>query len=184
MEEVGVVHIGVGSKNPAKIAAVEAVAAKLFGDRWELHPSSVESGVPDQPMSADECIRGATNRANAARVVDGADYEYGIGLEGGLERIGDRWFACGWMVVVRRGSNGIGVGTSARFEVRGQVLKRLQDGEEMADVIDDISGEHDVRSRGGMMGVITNGHLARGECYAHGLLFAFGPWVSPKVYWE
>ena len=88
------------------------------------------------------------------------------------------------MVVVRRGSDSIGVGTSARFEIRGQVLQRLQDGEEMADVIDDISGDQDVRSRGGMMGVITNGALPRGECYAHGLLFAFGPWVSPKVYWE
>ena len=135
----GVVHIGVGSKNPAKISAVETVAAKLFGDRWELHPSSVGSGVPDQPMSADECLRGATNRANAARVADGADHEYGIGLEGGLEQIGERWFVSGWMVVVRRGSDSIGVGTSARFEIRGQVLQRLQDGEEMADVIDDIA---------------------------------------------
>jgi len=34
------------------------------------------------------------------------------------------------------------------------------------------------------MGMITNGHLPRADCYAHGVKFAFAPFISPKAYWE
>ena len=112
------------------------------------------------------------------------DHDYGVGLEGGLEQIGDRWFASGWIVVARRGSDELGVGTSARFEVRGQMLRRLLAGEEMGPVVDALSGQRDVKKSGGMMGEITNGNLKRNDCYAHGVLFAFAPFVSPRAYWD
>jgi hypothetical protein len=60
------VTIGVGTNNTAKVQAVHAVAAKLFGSEggYELFAyGGVESGVSDQPMSAAECLKGATNRA-------------------------------------------------------------------------------------------------------------------------
>jgi len=189
-----VVHIGVGTQNAAKLKAVAHVAALLFGaGGFELHPSTCASGVPEQPMSAAHCMAGATARARASRVAGGADHEYGVGLEGGLEKIeggggdggaADTWLESGWMVVERRGAAQRGIGTSARFEVRGEVLRRLLAGEEMCDVVDELSGDTDVRSKGGMMGTITNGALPRDECYRHGLLFAFAPFVSPPQYWE
>jgi non-canonical (house-cleaning) NTP pyrophosphatase len=76
------------------------------------------------------------------------------------------------------------VGTSARFEVRGEVLERLQDGEEMSTVMDEVTGDTDIGNKGGMMGAITNGHLPRSPCYEHGLFFAFAPFVSDKMFWE
>ena len=88
------------------------------------------------------------------------------------------------MAVEKRGVAELGTGTSARFEVRGEVLRRLLAGEEMCDVVDELSGETDVRSHGGMMGAVTNGLLPRDECYRHGLLFAFAPFVSPPQYWR
>ena len=78
----------------------------------------------------------------------------------------------------------LGVGTSARFEVRGQMLRRLLAGEEMGPVVDALSGQRDVKKSGGMMGEITNGNLKRNDCYAHGVLFAFAPFVSPRAYWD
>jgi non-canonical (house-cleaning) NTP pyrophosphatase len=60
----------------------------------------------------------------------------------------------------------------------------LEDGMELADVMDMLTGETDVRSHMGAMGVLTAGHLARAEAYAHGLIFAFAPFLSDKEkYW-
>jgi non-canonical (house-cleaning) NTP pyrophosphatase len=88
------------------------VAAKLFGGRggYELFTcSDVKSGVSEQPMSAGECLKGATNRANAARTYQGASHDYGVGIEGGLEEATKGlWLESGWMVVVdREGRKGV-----------------------------------------------------------------------------
>lgn len=84
--------IAVGTTNPAKLKAVEAALAVLFPDEpYQVLGVEVESGVSDQPMSDTESVTGAYNRAHAAcTAVDNADY--GIGLEGGLEQVGDIWF--------------------------------------------------------------------------------------------
>jgi non-canonical (house-cleaning) NTP pyrophosphatase len=68
--------------------------------------------------------------------------------------------------------------------VRGNVLKRLQDGEEMSAVMNELTGDTDIGNKGGMMGAITNGHVARGPCYEHGIFFAFAPFTSNKVFWK
>lgn len=71
----------IGTTNRAKIEAVEEIV-KDYPHLAEAEVSgvSVESGVSDQPMSLDETITGAMNRARAAFV--GCDYS--IGLESGL----------------------------------------------------------------------------------------------------
>lgn len=62
-------------------------------------------------------------------------------------------------------------------------MERLFGGEELAEVVDDLSGMTDVRSDWGMMGVITAGALRRADAYSHGVKFAFGPFVSDDRYW-
>ena len=50
------------------------------------------------------------------------------------------------------------------------MMARLANGRELGDVIDELSGQTDVRQKEGMMGVITNSVLPRAECYAHGVI--------------
>ncbi|MFZ1987420.1 MAG: inosine/xanthosine triphosphatase [Minisyncoccia bacterium] len=74
-------HIKVGTKNKAKVGAVEEILA----DYPHLKDAVVEgvevsSGVADQPKSLEETIAGAENRAKAAFV----DCAYAIGIESGL----------------------------------------------------------------------------------------------------
>ena len=74
----------VGSTNKAKIEAVAEILKEyphLAGA--EVFGVSVESGVADQPMSLDETIAGAMNRARNA--FKGCDYS--IGLESGLMKV-------------------------------------------------------------------------------------------------
>ena len=45
-----------------------------------------------------------------------------------------------------------GIGMSGRYELPAKVIAQLQAGRELADVVDELSGDHDVRSKGGAMG--------------------------------
>ena len=71
----------------------------------------VVSGVANQPMSDAETMEGALNRArNALRADDSAHYGsirniryiLGVGLEGGVQKIGNCWFESGWIAIVDR----------------------------------------------------------------------------------
>ena len=74
--------VAIGSKNPVKIEAVKEAFGKVWPDQdFEFIGIEVPSGVPDQPMSDEESIKGATTRANNA--LDRLNADFGIGLEGG-----------------------------------------------------------------------------------------------------
>jgi len=147
----------------------------------------VPSGVLPQPLTVDDTLTGATNRSLAAQrafhTLHAALPDFAIGLEGGIERVAHTYLECGYIVC--RGSGGrVGVGRSASYEVSGAMMARLADGRELGDVIDELSGETDVRQKEGMMGVITGSVLPRAECYVHGVIFALAPFVSDAVYWD
>ena len=76
--------IAIGSINPVKIQAVEEVVKEypaLTG--YSIKTFSVPSGVSDQPLSLDEIIAGAKNRAKSAfDACPGCSYSFGI--ESGL----------------------------------------------------------------------------------------------------
>jgi non-canonical (house-cleaning) NTP pyrophosphatase len=107
--------ITVGSKNPAKLKAVQiAVDEVILKVGWDLlinasaTPNTlkslvvegvdVHSGVSDQPMSDEESIKGAITRAKAAFDTN-KNSSFGIGLEGGIQQVGDRYFESGWIAV-------------------------------------------------------------------------------------
>ncbi|CAD2213823.1 hypothetical protein AGDE_03664 [Angomonas deanei] len=175
----------VGTTNKAKVASVTATVDKCFPTSTHtVTPVDVDSGVSAQPMSAEETIRGSRRRAEEAlRLVPEADF--GVGIEGGLECIADKWFECGWMTIVERNTGVVGIGSSARFEMSPVLMKPiLEDGEELATVIDNITGDSDVRSSLGAMGVLTAGHLGRAAAYEHGLMFALAPFLSDAKFWK
>lgn len=78
--------------------------------KLEIHGFAVPSGVSDQPMSDLETMTGAKNRAKAtleaARAMnlipeeeeeDASISVFSIGIEGGIEKVGDHYFECGWV---------------------------------------------------------------------------------------
>jgi inosine/xanthosine triphosphatase len=75
------VRVTVGSKNPAKVDAVAEVLANydLFKNAT-IDSHEVDSQISDQPVSLEETIRGAMNRARNAFVKCG----YSFGIESGL----------------------------------------------------------------------------------------------------
>lgn len=166
--------IVLGSGNPAKLQSAQYVVDRLFSG-VKVEAIIVPTGVSAQPVSDSETIEGAIFRARHAR--EQTDADFGIGMEGGMHQIGERWFECGWIAVVDRAGN-VSLGSSARFEVPAAIIEQVRAGKELGEIIDSGSGEKTISKTCGAMGLLTNGHVPRADAYAHGLFFAFGPFVS------
>ena len=133
-------------------------------------------------MTDEETITGATNRAKNA-LAKYPEARFGVGLEGGIQLTAGRYFESCWVVVVES-TGRTGVGCSAKFELSSRFMEHILAGEELATVIDRLSGEVDVRSSQGAMGVVTNGALCRTESMTHGIIFALAPFLSDAKYWD
>ena len=90
------VIVAVGSANPVKVSAVKSVFSKLFTNP-EVKGVNASSGVSEQPLSDNEAVKGAENRAIAAQKECSADF--GIGLEGATIETPWGMFLTGWIAV-------------------------------------------------------------------------------------
>ncbi len=94
----------VASANPVKLAAVRRGFESVWrGRNCSIVSVSVDSRVPDQPLSDAETLAGAENRARGARAAEPAG-EYWFGLEGGVEPSPHGLLTFAWIVVIGSGS--------------------------------------------------------------------------------
>ena len=171
--------VAIGSTNPAKIRAVANAFKRAFKGGVLIVPLSVESRVPDQPISDKETFRGALNRAKAA--LKEAKGDFGVGIEGGLHTHSHGVFSNAWVAVIDKEGK-IGSGSSARFPLPKRILSMIDSGTELGLAIDKLAGGHGTKRRGGAYSVLTNGKLSRAKAYEHGVMCALMPFITPK-YW-
>lgn len=170
--------IAVGSTNPTKVAAVESVVSRFWPDA-EIIALTVPTGVSEMPMSDDETITGARNRARAARLAVNADL--GFGLEGGVHSDSLGLLLQGW-VVVTDGNGREGVAGAGRLPLPPMIADRVLAGEELGPLMDDLLGEENVKSKGGAVGALTGGLIPRKQAFALGVGYALAPFVAPEFY--
>lgn len=175
--------VALGSKNPAKIGAAQIAFEKVFPDKKiEIVGVDVKSGISSQPMSDRQSIRGAVNRAKRAlKTVKGA--EFGVGMEGGVHKIGKKWFESGWIAVVDKKGK-IGLGTSARWEMSAKVMGKLKGKNELSHIFEDLAKVENAKDAGGVMGLVTKNILPRDLAYSHGVIFALAPFFSDPIFWD
>ena len=174
------VVVVVGSLNPAKVEAVRAAFVALWSEQqWDIRAVSVASGVAAQPMSDEESITGARNRAQAALESCGAGF--GVGLEGGLQQVGAWWFDSGW-IVVRDREGREGIGSTIRMVVPPQMLELIQQGMELGDVVDTLFQQHNSKQAQGHFGLMTAGTIPRSRAYADGVLSALARFVHTRLF--
>ncbi|MFO7683150.1 MAG: inosine/xanthosine triphosphatase [Chloroflexota bacterium] len=170
--------IAVGSTNPVKIAAVTSIVTLLWPEA-EIESVSVPTGVGEMPMSDEETIIGARNRARAARQAIGADL--GFGLEGGVHQDPVGLVLQGW-VVVTDGNGREGVAGAGRLPLPPSIAERVLAGEELGPVMDDLLGESNVKAKGGAVGALTGGLIPRQQAFALGVAYALAPFIAPEFY--
>ncbi len=170
--------VAVGSTNPVKIQAVQHSIQRVWPNA-EVTGVAVASGVRVQPLSDDEAIEGAINRARAACQQMGSDL--GIGLEGNTTETTHGLFVTGWAAAVDRAGT-VGMGGSGRFRLPPTLAARVRAGEELGPLIDVWAGQQNTKQKQGAVGIITNGLISRTAALETAVIFALTRFLNPHHY--
>jgi inosine/xanthosine triphosphatase len=194
------IKIAVGSARRPKLNAVtEALqsfggllgsGAKFDAAGFDVFGFDVESGVGHTPLSREELMRGARNRAEALiRVAQQKkeSWHYFVGLEGGLDVVHNeterRVFLESWAYVTD-GSLGH-YGRSGGVEIPPPLAHEVLDkGTELSVAIDRFAGAVGIRDAQGAWGVLSADLITRQEAFRIALVAAFAPFYNRKMYRE
>jgi inosine/xanthosine triphosphatase len=185
--------IAVGSARRPKVAAVrEAVDGMLdllpAGTSVEIVGVEVESGVNHTPLSREESMRGARQRAEALKMIareEARPWNYFVGLEGGLDSVMEegqrRVFLESWAYVSdgTRGHFGRSGGVELPEALAEEVFVK---GTELSIAIDQSAGQAGIRDAQGAWGVLSGNRITRQEAFRVALIAAFAPFFNLNAY--
>lgn len=175
-------RIVVASRNPAKIRAALAGFMQMFPEiNWETEGVEVASGVKDQPMSDQETLTGALNRARNAQSLQ-PEADFWVGMEGGIELTDRGMEAFAWMVVVSR--RGVGKSRTASFQLPPKVAALVQEGYELGEADDMVFGKVNSKQHNGAVGLLTGDVIDRSGLYAQAVVLALVPHKNEALYMD
>ena len=186
--------IAVGSARKPKVEAVrDALSAAGphlgSGTEFEIVPVEVPSGVRHTPLSREDLMAGARQRAESLiRIAreSSAPWKYFVGLEGGLDVIRERarrWvFLESWAYVaddMERGAFGRS-GAVLLPEALAKVV--VDDGVELSEAIDAFAGGRGIRDAQGAWGVLSRNLITRQDAFRVAVISAFAPFFNREVF--
>ncbi len=186
--------VAVGSTRRPKLNAVWE-ALTVFGPsldpdaQFDVVGVEVTSGVGHTPLSREELMAGARQRAEALVAIAGERHEpwkYFVGLEGGLDviRNGDeRWVLLqNWAYVTDGAGRGC-FGQSGGVLLPKPLVKSVVDeGVELAEAIDAFAGGRGIRDAQGAWGVLTRNLITRQDAFRIAVINAFALFFNAPVY--
>lgn len=175
--------INVGTKNPAKIEAVQEIIQDYdFLKDAKVVSVEVDSGISAQPLTLEETIRGAMNRAkNAFR-----DCDYSFGLESGLFPV--PYTKSGYMdtgVCAIYDGRQYHLGLSAPYEYPKKVTQLVvEQGMNISQASRTVGlTEHEyIGHAEGTVGIITKGRVTRKDYTKQAILTALIHLENPDLY--
>ncbi len=171
----------IASTNPVKIETTKLGFEAMFPDQqFEFVGTSAPSHVSDQPMSEEETLTGATNRAHNAQNLQ-KDADYWVGIEGGLEEIDHGMEAFAWIVVLSKGSQ-VGRGRTGSFFLPKKVAELVKEGKELGEADDIVFARVNSKQANGAVGILTNDVLTRTTFYIPAVILALIPFKNPELY--
>jgi inosine/xanthosine triphosphatase len=185
--------VAVGSTRKPKLDAVrealDAIAPRLNADAaYEIIGEAVSSGVRHTPLSREEVMKGARQRAEVLVAIArerNKPWEFFVGLEGGIDIIRDRgrrWaFLENWAYVTDRAGRE-SFGQSGAVSLPEPLVKSVVDeGIELAQAIDAFAGGHDIRDAQGAWGVLTGNLITRSDAFRIAVISAFAPFFNSGI---
>ncbi len=170
-------QIVVASKNPVKTqAALDGFVRAMPGQVFHVLAVDVASGVSDQPMTSDETLQGARNRAQNAQSV-ASDGDYFVGIEGGVEDTPQGLSVFAWIVVI--GGQHVGQAQTGTFFLPDEVAKLVREGVELGEADDIVFKRHNSKQGNGAIGLLTRDVLDRRTYYEHAVILALVPFLNP-----
>lgn len=147
----------VGSLNKVKVNAVK----NIFIEN-EVIGISVSSKVSTQPITDEETMKGAINRAIAAKTLG----DMGIGLEGGVQQTSYGMMLVNYGALVDK-DNKLYIAGGARILLPNEISKEIYKGRELGDIIDEYANKKNIRHDEGAIGVFTNNIIKRQDMFEH-----------------
>lgn len=147
--------VAVGSTNPIKVQAVKNAFAH---DEATIIPCSALSHVRAQPLSDEETLQGAINRAKDC--LEKTDADIAIGLEAGIHFLQGQVFLCHWGAVVDRQGN-IYFTNGPIILLPNTYKELLLAGQSLEDIMHTSTGIQDLGKKEGAIGIFTQGSLNR-----------------------
>lgn len=171
----------IGSQNPVKINATREAFEKMFPEEnFEFQAFDASSGVSDQPMTTEQTLGGARNRANDCKKnFPGADYW--VGIEGGLCILDNELHNADWMVIVDS-SGREGVSQTASYKVPEKIKEIIFSGKEQGCAFDVFFNMENSKQKMGPTGLMTDGLITRTDYYAPALMLALVRFKKTDLY--
>jgi len=139
----------------------------------------VDPGISRQPLSDDEAIAGATNRARLALAQEGATL--GVGIEGNTVDTVHGMFVTAWSVVLDEQGR-VGIGSAGRFLIPEAVAAGVREGHELGPLMDAFIGEENTKQRQGAVGILTGGLISRTDALRSSVIYALAQFITPTYY--
>ncbi len=171
----------IGSKNPVKIECTRHGFEEVFSNnsRMEFIGKSVSSGVGDQPMTDEDTLLGAENRARNLKVkFPGGNFF--VGIEGGIQKIGDEMEAFAWVVIL--GERRAGKARTSTFQLPPRIVDLINQGMELGHADDMVFKRNNSKQGNGAVGILTNNVIDRVEYYRHAIILALIPFINKELY--
>ncbi|MDA4135248.1 MAG: inosine/xanthosine triphosphatase [Thaumarchaeota archaeon] len=177
------VVVAVGSTNAAKTVGVKRAFSTLFRD-LELREVDASKLVRAQPMTLDETVEGAQERAIFS--LESARSDFGVGVEAGLIGLGEGWpgHHLNLQIAAIVDSSGrLSFGCSSGFPIPSRFVERLRKNyEELDRYAHELTGAKKVREEHGVVYGLTKGRLSRVEMTEQCVSMALVPWLNAKLY--
>ena len=172
----------VASQNPVKINSARSAFEAMFTDHtFNVRGVSAASNVPDQPMSDEETLLGATNRTNNAKKAV-PDADFWVGIEGGVQRNTEgEMEAFAWVVVVSRDGQ-LGKGKTGSFFLPQKMADLIIAGNEMGTADDIVFNTTNSKQSNGTVGNLTGNVITRTSYYEPAVVMALIPFKNPNLY--
>jgi non-canonical (house-cleaning) NTP pyrophosphatase len=186
--------LAVGSTRQPKLNAVRE-ALDLVGPslhataQFELAGVEVSSGVRHTPLSREDIMQGARQRAEALLQIArerNEPWKYFVGLEGGLDVLHENGvrqvFLESWAYVSVSSGHGAFGQSGAVLIPEPLAVSVVDEGIELSEAIDAFVGGHGIRDAQGAWGVFTRNLITRQDAFRIALINAFAPFYNREAY--
>lgn len=175
--------VAVGSRNVAKTLGVRRAFSAVF-PKVAVKEVDTTSIVRAQPMSLEETVEGAQERAVFA--LEFARPDFAVGVEAGIVEMGKAWpghYLNLQVAAVVDLQGRLSFGCSSGFPIPARLVARLKERREELDrYTHELTGAKKVREEHGIVYHLSGRRLSRVEMTEQCVSMALVPWLNRKVY--
>jgi len=172
----------IGSENPVKIECTSKGFKEVYKDisDYLFIGKSAPSGVGEQPINNEETLQGAKNRVKYLKEKY-PDGEFYVGIEGGIQTIGDEMEAFAWIVIANK-SGLVGKAQTSTFQLPPRIVELIHQGVELGHADDIVFNRQNSKQGNGAVGILTGDVIDRVEYYRHAVILALVPFINKSLY--